>query len=422
MDLETARNFLIALLIGALVGIEREKKRASETGPTFGGIRTYILLALVGAASAWLSHEFTLPWAFVVTLAVVGANVVASYALQNREGDEAPGVTSEVAAIAVCLLGAMVVVGQPELAVALAVVTSAVLAYKQPLHGLVARIDADDLFAGIKLLIASFIVLPLLPDGTVDPWDAINPYKLWLLVVLISALSLVGYVAIRWLGAAHGHALTGVAGGLVSSTATTLSFARGTRDAGTPAESRAITAGILLSWLVMSLRVLVLVAIVNLPLLRSTWLPFVAMGMATAAFAFAHYRASLSASDGRREATVHVSNPFSLGAAIRFGALFAVMLLIVKLAQQHLSGGAIYLVAAIAGTVDVDAIALSMASGARGEDDFSRAGAAIAIAAIANTVVKCGMVLALGRGPARRHVALATAVVLVVGLVVVGVA
>ena len=143
--------------------------------------------------------------------------------------DEAPGLTSELAAIVVFLLGGMVMVGDRALAVALAVVTSAVLAYKQPLHGLVRRIDRDDLFAGIKLLIASFIVLPLLPDRAIDPWDAINPYRLWLLVIMISALSLVGYVAMRWLGTAHGTAVTGIAGGLVSSTAATLSFARAAR-------------------------------------------------------------------------------------------------------------------------------------------------------------------------------------------------
>ena len=117
-----------------------------------------------------------MPWIFVVTLGVVGAAVVASYALQNRAGDEAPGLTSEFAAVMVFLLGGMVMVGDRPLAVALAVVTSALLAYKQPLHGLVGRIDRDDVFAGIKLLIASFIVLPLLPDRPIDPWQAINPY------------------------------------------------------------------------------------------------------------------------------------------------------------------------------------------------------------------------------------------------------
>ena len=120
----------------------------------------------------------------------------------------------------------MTMLGHRELAIGLGVVTAAVLAYKQPLHGLVAKLGWDDVFAGVRLLIATFIILPLLPDRTLDPWDALNPYKLWLLVILISSLSLLGYVATRWLGAGRGTVLTGITGGLVSSTAVTLSFAR----------------------------------------------------------------------------------------------------------------------------------------------------------------------------------------------------
>ena len=281
MDLDLARSFLIALLIGALVGIDRERKKATEPGHSFGGIRTHILLALVGAASARLAVELAMPWTFPVTLAVVGAAVVASYIHQNRDQADAHGLTSEVAAIAVFLLGAMVVVGEPELAVALGVVTSAVLAYKQPLHGAVQRLDAQDLFAGLKLLIASFIVLPLLPDTAVDPWQAINPYRLWLLVILISALSLAGYVAVRWLGSTHGSAVTGLAGGLVSSTATTLSFARSSGKAG-EGDGHALAAGILLAWLVMFARVLVLIAVINRSLLLTAWPPIAAMGVVTA--------------------------------------------------------------------------------------------------------------------------------------------
>ncbi len=183
MDLEVARNFLIAISIGALIGIEREKKKDAEPRHSLGGIRTHILLALLGSASAWMGRELAMNWIFVVTLAAVGAAVVASH-LNHQE--EAPGLTSEFAALATCLLSGMVVIGDQALAVALAIATSAALAFKQPLHGLVDKIGTADIYAGIKLLIASFIVLPLLPDRTIDPWQAINPHSLWLLVILIS--------------------------------------------------------------------------------------------------------------------------------------------------------------------------------------------------------------------------------------------
>ncbi|WP_088280834.1 DUF4010 domain-containing protein [Ideonella sp. A 288] len=431
MDLATARNFLIALLIGALVGLEREKRKATEPGPTFGGIRTYTLLALVGATSAWLSRTLDSPWLLAVTLAVVGAAVVASHVLQAREPDSPLGLTSEVAAIAVCLLGAMVVVGDPGLAVALAVVTSALLAFKQPLHSLVRRIDTDDLFAGIKLAIASFIVLPLLPNATVDPWDALNPYTLWLLVIFISALSLLGYVAVRVLGTTYGTAITGLAGGLVSSTATTVSFARTSQTGTDAAQAHALAAGILLSWGVMFARVVVLVLLVNRALLPALAVPCAAMIAATLVLAARHGRLSLpqgtptsaAAPTAAGEATqVRVSNPFSLTSAIRFGVLFAVVLLGVALAQQHAPGFGVYVVAALAGLVDVDAITLSVARQADTPAALAQAGHAITLAMLSNTLVKCAIVWLQGDGPVRGHIARATALMLGLGVAAMGAA
>lgn len=419
MDLEVARNFLIALAIGGLVGIEREKKRATEAAGSLGGIRTHILLALVGAASAWCAGHLDAPWVLPVTLAVVGSAVVASYLRQrqNREDDESVGLTSETAAFAVCLLGAMAVLGQPALAVALGVATSAVLAYKQPLHTLVGRIGTDDLYAGIKLLIASFIVLPLLPNGPVDPWGAINPYKLWLLVVFISGLSLVGYVAMRWLGPAHGTAVTGIAGGLVSSTAATLSFAREAHAEGDAARAHALAAGVLLAWSVMLVRVMLVIAVVNRELLAKEWLGLAALAVVTLVFAIWHYRAGLAGQQGRGGEEPAVVNPFSLAAAMSFGALLAAMMLVVKLTQAYAPGFGIYLVSALAGTVDVDAITLSMSQEAGETGQHARAAAAIIIALLSNTIVKCGMVVSLGMGPVRAHIGIATAAILVTGIV-----
>ncbi|NLD70040.1 MAG: MgtC/SapB family protein [Limnobacter sp.] len=433
MDLELARNFLIALAIGALVGAEREKKKKDDPTQSFGGLRTHILIALVGATSAWLSREFGAPWIFAATLALVGATVLASYVFQNlrTDDDEGLGLTSEIAAIVVCLLGAMSVTGNPELAAALGVGTSAVLAFKQPLHALVHRIGPDDMFAGIKLLVASFIVLPLLPDAPIDPWDAINPYRVWLLVILISALSLVGYVAVRWLGTTHGTVITGIAGGLVSSTAATVSLARTSRVQPEARHAHALSAAILLAWFVMVVRTLVLIAIVNAPLLATAWPPFLALGLATLAFAGWHYRSSLSGNAGRDGAGGReggdeadgdgaIRNPFSLGSAIRFGALFALVLLIVEIAQQRAPGIGVYVVSALAGSVDVDAIALSLAGSAGDPGRHADAVRAILIAALSNTVVKCAMVVGLGRGPARTQIVVAAAAIVLAGIAAIG--
>ena len=152
--------------------------------------------------------------------------MLTGYVLSVRMNPEGLGLTTEIAAIATFLLGALATLGQRELAVGIGVTVAAMLAYKQPLHGFVGRLDSDDVYAVLRLLIATFIILPILPDRPIDPWDALNPQSLWLLVLLIAGLSLVGYVLTRLLGTHRGIPLTGFTGGLVSSTAVTLSFAR----------------------------------------------------------------------------------------------------------------------------------------------------------------------------------------------------
>ena len=233
LDAATLQGFGTACLIGALIGLEREKHRRTEDDFGSPGLRTFILVAEIGGIAGWLANALSAPWIIGVALGAVALGVVAGYVVAGRNETAGLGLTTEFAALVVCLLGAIATLGQSPLAIGLGVLTAAVLAYKQSLHGLVARLGWDDVYAGVRLLIAAFIVLPLLPDRPIDPWGALNPASLWRLVLLISGLSLVGYVATRWLGERMGTALTGVTGGLVSSTAVTLSFARQSRENGT---------------------------------------------------------------------------------------------------------------------------------------------------------------------------------------------
>ncbi len=409
IDISIAQRFLVALLIGALVGVEREKSQVAAGYRTIAGLRTYILLALLGSLSAWLAQFLGSPLLFVVAFAMVSLAAMAGHVTEVRQRPEALGLAREFAAITVFLLGGVTMYGHPEIAVALGIVTSAVLAFKEPLHGLVARIGSDDLYAVLKLLIATFIVLPLLPQHAVDPWGALNPYTLWLLVILISGMSLVGYVAVRRLGEARGTVLTGLAGGLVSSTAVSLSFARQSRTDPTAVAADALAAGILAAWSLMFLRVIVIVAIVNRALLPALAGPFAAMALAAALIGAVFYarglrRRGVSASG---EALL-VRNPFSLGAAIQFALLFALVLVVVALARQYAPVSGLYLVAALAGLTEMDAITLSLAQGAHAGDGFAVATQAIGIAALSNTVVKCALVAVLGRGPLRLRLAGAT--------------
>ena len=413
LDFDTVRDFATALLIGTLLGIERERHKQSDGDLSVGGLRTFILLAMLGAIGGWLAKLLDFPWILVAVVLATLVAVVASYVLAARVQPDALGLTTELAALAICLLGAMVMLGHREIAVALAIAMAAALAYKQPLHGLVSRLDADDVYAGVRLLAATFIVLPLLPDRAIDPLGALNPQKLWLLVLLISSLSLVGYVAVRLLGPDRGIPLTGLTGGLVSSTAVTLSFARQSREKAHARSAPAFACGILIAWGVMFLRVLATVLIVNRALLPRLVLPFLGMAAVAAGFAWVMFRRR--ADDGSAGSGVPLSNPFSLTSAAKFAALFALVLLLVAFVQQNYPRGGVYVVAALAGTTDVDAITLSMSQYARqGEVDV--AVTAIVIAALTNTVVKALMVTGLGAPGLRRPVLLGAASIVFAGL------
>lgn len=412
------RNFLIALLIGALVGVEREKRKEASQGLTFGGLRTFILFAEAGAVSAWLSVERDMPWLFVATVVAVAAVVTIAYVLESRANPDMLGLTTELAAITVCLLGGAVMYGYAEIAVGLAITTSAVLAFKQPLHQLVEKLGMDDIYAALKLLIATFIVLPVLPREAVDPWGALNPYQLWLLVILVSSLSLVGYVAVRWLGSARGALVTGLTGGLVSSTAVSLAFARDSRANRHAHADDSLAAGILLAWVMMFARIAVAVAVVNSALLPRLGLPF---GFMTAITAMAAAYYTLRGTRNHRASTsdstaVPLKNPFSLWEAMKFCALFAVVLLVVKLTQTHFEAQRLYLVAALAGLTDVDAITLSMAGYAQEGGSAATAAGAIVVAALTNTLVKCGFIAVLGSAELRARMLRATTAMIAGGL------
>ena len=411
--LDRALDFATAILLGALVGIEREKRKAEE-GETGGiaGLRTFTLLALFGAAAGWLARETSSPWILAAGLLIVGGFVVAGYLVAARANPDSTGLTTEVAAVVVFLLGAMVMLGFSELAIGLGVVTAAVLAYKQPLHGFVSKLGWDDVYAGLRLLIATFIALPLLPDKPIDPWGALNPYSLWLLVILISSLSLVGYVLTRMLGPARGTALTGLTGGLVSSTAVTLSFAKEGRDS--PQNAAALTCGILLAWAVMFVRVIVLVAVVNRSLLTHVLVPFAVMAVVVGGFAAALYFRGGRIDGAAAEGDLNVQNPFSLTAAAKFAAFFAVVLLAVKIVQEHFPPSGLYAVAAVAGLTDVDAITLSMSEFAKG-GEVRVAVIAIVIAALSNTIVKCGMAFVIAGSAFSKPLLMATSATLAAG-------
>lgn len=283
--LDLALAFATALFLGALIGIDRERKQRLEGEQAIGGLRTFMVLALVGALAAWLARTLASPWLFGAFGVAVAAVIVAGYVMRVSGAGASPGVTTEVAALATYLLGGVALLGRPEVAVALAIAITAALAWKEPLHGLVGRIETHELYAALQLLIATFIVLPVLPNRTVDPWHALNPREIWLLVILICALSFTGYVASRWLGPRRGILLTAVFGGLVSSTAVTLAFARRSREERESSHG-ALATGLVLAWTVMFLRIVVETAVVHPPLAPSVGFEMGVMATVAGGFAW----------------------------------------------------------------------------------------------------------------------------------------
>lgn len=367
----------MALFIGALVGMDRERKE----GKQFGGLRTFMLIGLSGAATAWVSRSLDTPWLVIGGLLGLVGLLATSYRVVSDEKEGKVGITGEVAAIVVFLLGAMCVLGDVAIAAVLGVATSALLTFKAPLHHLVAAMGKEDVSAILKLAFATFVVLPVLPAEAVDPWGVLVPQRLWWLVVLISALSLVGYVAVRMLGDNRGLALTGFFGGLVSSTAVTLAAARQAKVGS--AHPGPLAMSVLLAWTVMFVRVPVEVAVVQ-PSLLPALLPAIgAMGLTVALFAAVLARGERGVTEG-----IELTNPFSLGRAMQFGALFAAVLFAVEAGNRLLDDSWLYAIAGLAGATDVDAIVLSTAEATQRDLDPDVAVGAMIIACLSNTVLK----------------------------------
>jgi uncharacterized membrane protein (DUF4010 family) len=409
-------RFGVALFIGLLVGLQREytmdEYSAEGRAEMFAGLRTFTLMALVGAAAAMVADMLDSPWAFVGIVFPLGLLIAVAYFITAWRGGM--GMTTEVAALVTILAGALAYWEQITLAVALAVVTTGLLSLKLELHGFVERLTREDIFAVLKFALITAIILPVLPNETYGPppFDVLNPYTIWLLVVLISGISFLGYVLIKLLNAREGITLTGLLGGLASSTATTLSFAE--RSQKTAGLARPFALAITLAWVMMFPRALVEVATLNMDLLRVLWLPMVLAAAAGLAYALYLYLAA-SREDDHEEVALH--NPFELSTAVTFGLLFAVVLVISRAAQVYLGQAGIYLSSLIGGLAGIDAVALSLAELSQGPTglELDVAARGVVIAALANTVAKGAIVVAAGTPALRRALLPGFVLIVVVG-------
>jgi uncharacterized membrane protein (DUF4010 family) len=407
LDLELALRFAAAIGIGLVLGIERERSGTHDL--LFGGVRTFALIALLGALGAFAQQALDAAWLAPLAFVGVAAFVLASYTITAPKGEV--GLTSEVSALLAFALGYLCGLGSVSVASAVAVAALMLLVLKESLRGIAARLEPPDLAATLKFAVISLIILPLLPKEAMGPppLDVLIPYRVWWMVVLIAGLNFVGYVLVKWLGSEQGLGVAGLLGGLVSSTATTLSFSQRSRVE--PAQSTAFAMAIATAWTVMFVRVLAMVFIVN-PGVGTPLAPTLGlMAALCGACAWLLWRRGRSRKTGT---VVSGANPFELGQAIQFGLLFGVVTVGARAAELYFGDAGLYLAGGLAGLTDVDAITLSMANLALAHPDKTAVAAiAIAIAAVTNTLVKSGLAASLGAPELRRTIALVTAALLV---------
>jgi uncharacterized membrane protein (DUF4010 family) len=390
-------RLLVAILIGFLIGLDRERAEVRKQHQLFAGIRTFSLIALAGAVPALMQDRWGAIPLVASFIAVAGVTIVA-YARSAAAGSI--GSTTEVAALVTFLLGAMAGAGQPLLAGGAGIAVAVLLAAKPSLERFSRALSGQELEAVLELGVITCIVLPLLPRQGYGPWSVWNPFDIWLVVVVVSALSFAGFIAMRLLGERRGLLIAGLVGSLVSSTGVTVAMAQHSRSSPTLARSAA-TAAILAS-AVMGVRVLVLVAAYGagaLPRLAPAVLVLALVSVAVAGLI--NRRTELPAA----EATpALITNPFSLRAALSFALLFACVLLLVPAARIWLGNSGNFAAAAVCALLDVDAMTIAFAHGAPAGGAWREVAAAITLGVTTNTLVKAGIVAVLARGAFRRWV------------------
>ncbi|AVH28427.1 MgtC/SapB family protein [Vibrio diabolicus] len=383
-------NLLIALLLGAIVGTQRGwVMRNSVEGSRVAGIRTFSLVGLLGGLVGILANIYTPLLIGFALIALVILTCIAFVIQQKKSGDVS--ITGVVSIMVVFVLGNLAVSGEAVLAAAAAVITAVVLDNKRELHQALQKLQEYELDAALRLLLISIVMLPLLPNQSYGPWNALNPYEIWWMVVLIASISFVGYFAIKIGGAKRGILFTSVFAGLSSSTALTLQFSHLSREQASI--SPLLASGILLSCGTMFPRLLIVLSVINPQLVKLLWPIVMAMMVALYIPAWWIWRRS---EVEQIEQSNKQTNPLALQSALFFGLVLAVIMLLAHALSDWFGNAGVLILSALSGITDVDAISLTLGRQSTQTLSVTTAALGILIAASVNTIVKMGMVIAIG--------------------------
>jgi len=411
LSTELVVGLLTSLALGALIGAEREMSKAKDAPKkaSFAGLRTYSLVALLGFIGAYLGVLIS-PWVLVSLLLAVTAFFLTEHAGLSQKLSFF-GITSEITALMTFLMG-VIVFYNPLFGVILGVITVLLLTFKHTLHQFVKTLAPDEFLSAIKFIIVAFVILPLLPRETVDPWGLISPFNAWLMVVFVSGISFVGYILVKAIGTKKGLNLTALVGGLASSTATTMSMAQQSK------RNKKIVlpfvSAIIITSTIMFIRALLEVAVVNrdlLPQLSYTLGAMIGASLLILIFLWAQ---------GQKKETktedLELSSPFQLWPALQFGALYIIILLAAELGNRYFGEQGIYVASLVAGLADIDAITLSLSNlSAEGNITNQLAVTGITIAVMTNTLVKLAIVRIFSTTPLFNRSALAILLILLSG-------
>jgi uncharacterized membrane protein (DUF4010 family) len=414
-EIEIFLRLLLALSLGMIIGSEREKFAKKDNDYEFGGIRTFMFIALLGALSGLISKEY-FGWIIVpvfiglVSLLAVGYH----YSIKLTKG-RSIGVTGEIAALLTFLIGLLALTDYVLLSIAMAILIATFLYLKVYLHGFLKRVNEKEMYSTFIFAIIAFVILPFLPNQAYGPYGVFNPYRIWLMVVFIAGLSYVGYILTKILGSKKGIGLTGFFGGLASSTAVTMSMASRSKEEKNAKFAKMFIFATLVASSVMYVRVLILVLVLNRALLNTLLLPMLVMGVVTIICA-GFFWFKKDGESQKNNAEIRYESPLSVSFAIKFGLFFALVLFVIKVAQTYLGHTGLYIASVLSGFVDVDAITLSMTGIAGSDVGFKVAATAITLAVMSNTFVKIVYARIFGSREFAKKLAITLAIVIVAGL------
>ena len=393
-------RFGLSLFLGFLIGLERERDNPDR----FAGMRTFAIISLTGATLAFVSEQFAGVWLFIAGFVVVGGYSLASFVLSFPTGRT--GITTEIVFVLTLLLGGLAYWDQWALASAITIAVIALLSFKPTFRELLRHVARQDIWAGLEFAIVWVVILPVLPNRTYDPFNAVNPRQVWVMVVLVAGLNLAGYVLSKVLSVQGSIRLMGVVGGLVSSTATTFGFARRSSSEEEQGRHQAFALAIAIASTGMFIRTLILIAILNYSLSLAL-LPPLLLGAGVLGLAdLVMWRRT---NDKKEKKNKNIqqgesSSPFALRPALQFGVLFAVVLFVAAAAQALLGDIGVYLSSAVGGVAGLDAIALTVAKLSGSAISQSTAVRSVALGTASNMVFKGIVASVLGQGAVKRHI------------------